>query len=379
MIMMGLKFMDKRPFEKVFIHGLIRDLSGKKMSKSLGNVIDPVEVIDHVGADALRFSLTSLVTSGGQDLKLSEEKITEGRNFANKIWNVSRFVLMQGDITSDEIDVKHLSIADKWIMSRYNSTVDQITTLLDTFEFGEAARRMYEFIWSEFCDWYIEMAKMHMYQDTASKDNTLKVLRHILNGTLRLLHPFMPFETEEIFSYLSKDTIMLSDWPKSDKMLTDEQVEKKIGVVLEIVRAIRNIRAEMNVAQNKEISVIISAGTSCKDYIETIPYIKLLVKAENVEIIELLPEKPKQSATALVHSIEIYVPLEGLIDYEKEAERLKKEIDEIDGLINRTSEKLENENFVKRAKPELVLAEREKLASYQDKKNILKTRLSMLG
>ncbi|MCX5749649.1 MAG: valine--tRNA ligase [Candidatus Saganbacteria bacterium] len=379
MIMMGLHFMGSEPFGKVFIHGLIRDISGKKMSKSLGNVIDPIDVIERVGADALRFALTSLVTSGGQDLKLTEEKITEGRNFANKIWNVSRFVLMQGEAADTKFDTGRLTVADKWILSRFNRTIGQTTKLLEEFEFGEAARRLYEFIWSEFCDWFVELSKQSIYDQSPNKENTLKVLKTVLLGTVKLLHPFMPFETEEIFSIIGGGkTIMLSDWPDSNPSLIDEKTEAKVALMIEIIRSIRNIRAEMNVPPNKEISAIISAGGQ-KDVVrELLPYMISLAKASKIEVLDRLREKPEQSASAVVSNIEIYVPLEGLIDFEKEKERLQKHLDEMDALISRTKEKLENKDFTGRAKPELVDAEKEKLKEYQNKKTILEERIKTL-
>lgn len=397
MIMMGLKLMGKEPFKKVFIHGLIRDSSGKKMSKSTGNVIDPLTVIDKVGADALRFALTSLVMSGGQDLKLSEEKITEARNFANKIWNVSRFVLMQGDVPDARIDASELSIADKWILSRLNRTIDQITRLLEEFEFGEAARRLYEFIWSEYCDWYVELSKKNIYwsnpksqtlnpkqiQNTnieiQNKDSTLKVLRYVLETTTRLLHPFMPFETEEIYSIIGGGkTIMLADWPKSDKSFIDEITEEKVGLMIEVIRAIRNIRAEMNVTPGKEIKVSVSAGDQKAVIEEALPYITAITKAGEVRVHEKIKEKPAQSASAVTSNVEIYVHLEGLIDFEKERERLQKTLVEMSVLIDRAGKKLENNDFVSHAKPELVELEKEKLKEYQNKKTVLQERIAAL-
>ncbi len=379
MIMMGLKFMGKKPFSTVYIHGLIRDTSGKKMSKSLGNVIDPIEVIDHVGADALRFSLTSLVTYGGQDLKLSEEKITEGRNFANKIWNVSRYVLMQGDVDAGAFDGTKLSLADKWVLSRLNTTIEKLTAHLDAFEFGEAARLLYEFIWSEFCDWYVELSKINLYGNI-NKDNTLKVLRHVLDATMKLLHPFMPFETEEIFSTVSdKGSLMLQKWPVADKGLIDPAVEQEIGTVIDTIRAVRNIRSEMNVPAGKEIKLIISASTLEKTFSENAGYIKTLTKASSIEIFRSVANKPAQSASSVVGPAEIFIPLEGLIDLEKEKQRIQKGIEEASALVARTEAKLANENFVRNAKPELVEDERNKLSEYRSREKLLTERLASLG
>lgn len=380
MIMMGLKFMGREPFGKVFIHGLIRDVSGKKMSKSLGNVIDPLDVIEHAGADALRFSLVSLATAGGQDLKLAEEKITEGRNFANKIWNVSRFVLMQeGNDLSLDLEGAELSLADRWILSKYNDTVEQISLLLDNLEFGEAARRMYEFVWSQFCDWYVELSKTSLYGGKG-KISTLKVLNHVLAGTLKLLHPFMPFETEEIFSRInpSSRSIMLESWPEKDAGLIDAEAERKIGLVIDVIRAVRNIRAEMNIPAGKEIEIIIAAGENTKSLEECAGYIKTLVRAGDVKISEKLDARPLRSAMAAVASAQIFIPLGGLIDIEKESERLKKNLADMNILVERISSKLSNADFVNRAKKELVEAEKAKYSELVGRRDLIEDRLQSL-
>ncbi|MFA5103583.1 MAG: valine--tRNA ligase [Candidatus Margulisiibacteriota bacterium] len=380
MIMMGLKFMGKEPFKKVFIHGLIRDVSGKKMSKSLGNVIDPLDVIEHAGADALRFSLVSLATAGGQDLKLAEEKITEGRNFANKIWNVSRFALMQdGNDLSTDFDKKELTLADRWILSRLDDTVVQITDLLENLEFGEAARRLYEFVWSQFCDWYVELSKISLYGGTGKK-NTLKVLNFVLINTLKLLHPFMPFETEEIFMRICPDlrSIMLEPWPRNDNSLGDKETERIISLVIEAIRAIRNIRAEMNVPASSEIEVIIAAGENIRAFEDSAGYIKALIKAKDIKICAKLDSKPLRSAMAAASSAQIYVPLGGLIDIEKECGRLEKNIADMTVLIERTHGKLSNPDFVNRAKKELVEAEKSKLENLVARKELINDRLKSL-
>ncbi len=380
MIMMGLKFMGREPFKKVFIHGLIRDVSGKKMSKSLGNVIDPLDVIEHAGADALRFSLVSLVTAGGQDLKLAEEKITEGRNFANKIWNVSRFVLMQeGNDLSCDFDEKELGLADRWILSRLNDTTAQITGLLESLEFGEAARKLYEFVWSQFCDWYVELSKLSIYGG-AGKKNTLKVLNFVLKGTLKLLHPFMPFETEEIFLRIcpGSRSIMLESWPQKDDRYTDTGAEGALSLLIEIIRAIRNIRAEMNVPAGSEIEVVIVAGDNAAILEKCAGYIKMLVRAKEIKIVKTLDLRPMRSAMAAASSSQIYVPLGGLIDIEKECARLEKCLGDLHILIDRVSAKLSNTDFVNRAKKELVEAEKAKLRDFIGRKELVEDRLKSL-
>ena len=392
MIMMGIKFMGKEPFKTVFIHGLIRDISGKKMSKSLGNVIDPISVIDRVGADALRFSLTSLVTAGGQDLKLSEEKITEGRNFSNKIWNVARFLLMQGNRepgTADRLEKEDLTLADKWIISRLNLTISQVTQMLDGYQFGEAAKRLYEFVWSEFCDWYIEMSKSQIILNPKSQANhnsqitnngdTLKVLRYVLLNSLKLLHPFMPFETEELFKKLSdEETIMFSSWPKADKSVVDEKIEKKMKLVFEVIRAIRNLRADMNIQSGKPIEVLIEAGELSGELKEAEEYIKMLTRSEKVSIEKSGIKAAAKSAKISVEKISIYIPLEGLIDFEKESLRLQKNLAELNEAVKKIEQKLGNSSFADNAKPELIEQEKQKLREYLERKKVLEERIAVL-
>ncbi len=380
MIMMGLHFMVEEPFRTVYIHGLIRDITGKKMSKSLGNVIDPIDVVEHVGADALRFSLVTLVTAQGQDLKLAEEKITEGRNFANKIWNVARFVLMQGDNDgSTNFDKDNLFIVDRWILSRYAKTALQITKLLENFEFGEAARTLYDFIWNQFCDWYVEFSKISLYGGE-NKENTIKVLNFVLSGTLKLLHPFMPFITEEIFSKLSSSskTIMFEDWPKPDDRFIDEKVEGRILLLVEMIRSIRNVRAEMNIAAAKEIDVIIEAGEDADLIKDFLKYTKTLTRAKSVLVEKNIENPPSRSVTAFVSGIKIYIPLEGLIDFAKEIERLQLHVADLEKLESHLRQKLSKQDFILHAKKELVESEQKKLNDLVEKKNAILERIKNL-
>jgi len=330
MIVMGLKFMKKEPFSKIFIHGLIRDVSGKKMSKSLGNVIDPINVIDRVGADALRFALISLISGQGQDIKLSEDKITEARNFSNKIWNAARFILGKGKSEK----VKGESFADKWILSKLNRTIDDITGKLEEFDMGEAARKLYDFVWSEFCDWYLEMSKI---------DASDKVLVETFEGTLRLLHPFMPFITEEIWQKLETrdarcETIMLSSWPKADRNLISESIEEEMAVVKDIVRAIRNIRATLNIPHSKELVAHIVTGK--KLGAGQVEYIKSLARLEKIDITAKISKKIEGSAAAVLPEISIYIPLKGIIDLNKEVERLKEKISKLDVDISQIKQRI---------------------------------------
>lgn len=382
MIMMGMKFMGREPFGKVFIHGLIRDVSGKKMSKSLGNVIDPLDVIDHAGADALRFSLVSLVTAGGQDLKLAEEKITEGRNFANKIWNVSRFVLMQeGNDLLCDFDPKELSLADRWILSKYAHAASEITSLLERFEFGEAARKLYEFIWSQFCDWYVELSKIPLYGVEGNRKNTLKVINYVLVNTLRLLHPFMPFETEEIFMRIrpGSRSIMLERWPEGHEAFMDVRSESEMSSVIEVIRAVRNIRSEMNIPSSKEIELLIASPDNTEVLERASCYIKTLVRASVIKISRAIDARPERSAMAAVSSAQIFIPLGGLIDIEKESARLKKGLADMELLIERASAKLSNNDFLSRAKKELVDAEKAKYKELIERRDMIAERISGLA
>ncbi|MFH1683272.1 MAG: valine--tRNA ligase, partial [Candidatus Margulisiibacteriota bacterium] len=344
MIMSGVHFMKKEPFHTVFIHGLVRDAHGKKMSKSFGNVIDPIEIIDKVGADALRFALISLITGQGQDIKLTPDKITEARNFTNKIWNVTRFILTHplspslnkrggGEIC---VDGGELGLADKWIISRYQNVIKEVTDLVESYDIGEAARKIYDFLWGEYCDWYVEISKIDLYsKDPKRVDKAQRVLLYILEGTSQLLHPFMPFLTEEIWHLLKskiKDqnsklmSILLSDFPKVDSKLIDKKTEVEMGLLKELITKIRNIKAEMGV-QTKDIDIVFVAPK--KEEQAAIEagknYISALAKAKRMEVVAAIKEKPEQSATGVVSDIQFFVPLKGLIDINKEIERLKKE------------------------------------------------------
>jgi len=343
MIVMGLKFMKKEPFSKVFIHGLIRDITGKKMSKSIGNVIDPLNVIDRVGADALRFALITLITGQGQDIKLAEEKITEARNFSNKIWNAARYILSK----SPEMKSGKHGFADKWILSRYNRTVEEVTGHIDNYDPGEAARKLYEFIWGEYCDWYLEMSKIE-----ASRD----VLINVFEGTMRLLHPFMPFITEEIWhkilsenseiaykqskrwEMLGNETIMLSDWPQANNDLINERIDEEMDIVKDIVKAIRNIRQSLNVPLSQKLTATIA--TKKKISSEQVEYIRLLARMEKLDISAKAEKKAKGAATAVLPGIEIHVPLEGIIDMEKEAERLRSKVTGLEQEIGKIKDRI---------------------------------------
>jgi valyl-tRNA synthetase len=379
MIMAGLHFMKDVPFRTVYFNALVKDIHGKKMSKSWGNVIDPLEVIDKAGADALRFTFIALIAGQGQDVKLSEDKITEARNFANKIWNVSRFVLMGAGNRDVQSQVSgELELADRWILSRLNQTIKKVTKDIDSYEFGEAAKLLYDFIWGEFCDWYVEIAKIRLYgQDEKAKAAVQNVLLEVLEKTLKLLHPFMPFITEEIWSRVAgreSKTIMLEAWPEADEKMIDPAAEDEMEHLMEAVRAVRNIRAEFNVPHGSEIEVTVVSKRKINDR-----YLKTLTKIGKLSFVEKLDKKPAQSASAVASGMEIYVALAGLVDPEKETARLTKEKEKLEGELKKISARLADGNFLSRAKPESVENEKVRQQEFSTKVKMLEERLASLG
>lgn len=388
MIMAGMHFMKKEPFHTVYFNALVKDIHGKKMSKSWGNVIDPLEVIDRAGADALRFAFISLIAGQGQDVKLSEDKITEARNFANKIWNASRFVLMNAETKIEAGLPKDLNMAEKWIINRLNRTIQEVTTSIDDYEFGRAAFELYNFIWAEFCDWFIEISKIELYSnDPARKDRILRVLFYVLENTMRLLHPFMPFITEEIWQKLKEGTngpiqnptISLAKYPKADNSLIDIALISDFEYLKDVISKIRNIKAHYGV-QTKEIEVVIVPG---KDELRIIQqssdYIKLLAKVSSVTIAESGGEPPKQSATFVAFDSKGYVPLKGLIDFEKEKGRLAKDKEKLESELLKIRNRLNDQNFLTRANPESVQKEKEKEIDFAAHVKSIEDRLKELA
>jgi len=391
MIMTGMHFMKEAPFHTVFIHGLVRDASGKKMSKSFGNVIDPIEIIDKVGADALRFALISLITGQGQDIKLTQEKITEARNFCNKIWNVSRFAEMTKgtDNRRSTIDHTDLALADKWIISRYQQTIKKVTELMESYSFGDAARTLYDFLWGEFCDWYVEISKIDLYsEDAKKKEKVSHILFYVLDGTLKLLHPFTPFITEEIWGTIGdrgqgggdRKYIVSAEWPKVEEDKIDAAAEKALGLLMEIVTKLRNIKAEMGV-QTSEIEIVFESPNKeeWKIISQNQPLIKMLAKASKIEVVEKIATKPEQSASGLVGDVQFFVPLKGLIDIGKERERLAKEKEKISAEMARLQKLLANNDFVAKATPEDVEKQRARLLELAEMQKIITARLADLS
>ena len=382
MIFMGLEFMEEVPFKDVYIHGLIRDSQGRKMSKSLGNGVDPIEIIDKYGADALRFTLITGNTPGN-DMRFREERLEASRNFANKIWNASRFILMNVEeldfdsINPDELDY---TMADKWILSRLNKVTKDIEDALDKYNFGEVSKILYDFIWSEFCDWYIELIKSRLYQDQdeVAKKTAQYIGVTVLERILRLLHPVMPFITEEIWQQLpgTGESIMIASWPASSSDELDQEVEEKMGLIMDIIKSIRNIRNEMKVNPGKRIKAILNIPAEKQEIVEQgYDYIKDLGRLNELRLEVELAEKPDKASTAITGGVEVILPLEGMVDIDKEIERLEKEYEEMLGEIKRAEGKLANKGFVNKAPEELVKREKVKLLEYQEKKDMLKQRL----
>ncbi|TYR76850.1 valine--tRNA ligase [Rossellomorea vietnamensis] len=383
MIFQGLEFTGTRPFKDVLIHGLVRAEDGRKMSKSLGNGVDPMEVINQYGADALRYML-STGSSPGQDLRYSTEKVESVWNFANKIWNASRFALMNMDgMKYEEIDLTgEKSVADKWILTRLNETIETVTKLADRYEFGEVGRILYNFIWDDFCDWYIEMAKLPLYgEDEAAKKTTRSILAYVLDNTMRLLHPFMPFITEEIWQNLPHEgeSITTAAWPAVKEEFTDKAAAEEMKLLVEIIRSVRNIRAEVNTPLSKQIKLLLKAKDdgALSTLEKNKAYIERFCNPEEMTISKDI-EAPDKAMTAVATGVELYLPLEGLINIDEEIARLEKEYEKWNKEVARVQGKLNNEKFVGKAPQKVVDEERAKEADYLEKRSTVEARIQEL-
>jgi len=382
MIFMGLEFQQEVPFHKVMIHGLILDPQGRKMSKSLGNGIDPIEVIEKYGADNLRFMLITGNTPGN-DLRFHVERLEATRNFLNKIWNASRYVIMNLEDYAPG-PRGELTLVDRWILSRYASIVEKGTEALENFDLGEGGRLLFEFIWSEFCDWYIELTKPRLYnkEDAVARHTAQSVLLEVLEGTLRLLHPYMPFLTEEIWQNLPNEgegSIMVQFWPQVPQY-KDAEAESNMTLLMDTIKAIRNIRAEMKVSPGQKVEILILApdGVQRKVLENGKPDILKLAGGARVDIFERLAEKPAQSASAVLEGVEIYLPLKGLMDFDKEITRIEKEIIAASQDIQSLDLKLNNPGFTNKAPAAVVAKERERLEGLLARKVALEERLKEL-
>ncbi len=371
MIFSGLEHMGKEPFSTVFIHGLVRDAQGRKMSKSLGNGIDPLEIIQKYGADALRYALAT-GNSPGNDMRFSDEKIEAARNFANKLWNASRFVRM--NLTIDEIklpDVEKLSAEDKWVLDEYNKLCATVTSSLDKYEVGVALASIYDFTWDIFCDWYIELTKARLNEkDTDGNLVAQNVLAYVLTGTLKLLHPFMPFITEEIYQSLPHDceSIMISDYPKLNESLVFTKDSESMTRVINAIKAIRARRNEMNVVPSRKAKVYIATKHTDAFNESTKAFFVRLASASEVEIAESFDGvlSADDAVQIITESATIFLPLSDIVDTEKEIARLTAEKKRLEGEIERLDKKLSNEGFVAKAPAAVVEGERAKLAKYKD-------------
>ncbi|MCW8811879.1 MAG: valine--tRNA ligase, partial [Ignavibacteriaceae bacterium] len=381
MIMSGMHFMKDIPFSHVYFTSVIRDMQGRKMSKSLGNSPDPLDVIKEYGADALRFTVLYLAPLG-QDVLFSADKCDFGRNFANKIWNAGRFLLMnaQNIKVDDKLRDSHIDFADEWIISRFNETLVEFNSAMDSFEINSATKIIYSFVWNDFCDWYVEMIKNRLYGDNEEvKSAVLSRALSIFENMLKMVHPFMPFVTEELWQLIQErkdgDSISTSEFPEVQKELINPQADKDMEIVENIVTALRNIRGEMNIPPSKKINVMLKSNEVGERQID---YIKKLAKVEDLKAGESIT-KPKASASAIVKSSEIYVPLEGLIDLDVERQRLKKEITRLEGSLAGIEKKLSNEKFVNGAPANVVEKERAKQRDWQENLRKLKEILESLN
>jgi valyl-tRNA synthetase len=384
MIFSGVEHMGREPFKYVFIHGIVRDAQGRKMSKSLGNGIDPLEIIEQYGADALRFALT-IGNSPGNDLRFSIEKVEASRNFANKIWNASRFVLMNFDENPDfsKADESRFTMADRWILSRVNGLAREVTENLERFELGIALQKVYEFAWEEFCDWYIELVKPRLYdKESGTRLEAQYVLNYVLGNTMKLLHPFMPFITEEVYRHLvhGDPSIMVSQWPEYNEKYNFPEDERKMGLIMEAVRNIRNIRAEMNVPPSKKAKLIfVAAGEEEKRILEQGGgFFERLAGASEVIVQRDKKGVPADAVASIIAGVEIFIPLDELIDIQKEIERLEKEKANLEKELARVDGKLGNQGFVAKAPVKVIEEERAKKAKYQEMYRKVQERLDAL-
>lgn len=372
MIFSGIENMGEVPFSEVLIHGLVRDSQGRKMSKSLGNGIDPLEIIDKYGADTLRFSLATGIAPGS-DTRYSEEKVESCRNFMNKLWNASRFLIMnmEGKELKDISELKKLPV-DKWILTKLQGLIKEVTINLNKYEIGLAAGKIYDFVWSDFCDWYIETEKPLLYGDNEKlKIHALSMLSYVLETVLKLLHPFVPFVTEEIFRILHPDkALIVEEWPKYNKRLTYYAEAKAFEGVMNLIKAVRNIRAEMNVAPSKRVTLLIKDNEHRPFFEKTAMFIEKLAGASHVEFVKEKPTDVKVS-TAVSDSVEVYIPLGELVDTEKEIARLTKELENTEKEILRAEGMLGNQKFVANAPKALVEKERDKLEKHRQKRDKL--------
>jgi valyl-tRNA synthetase len=386
MIFSGLANMDQVPFEYVMIHGIIRDAQGKKMSKSMGNGIDPLDLIDKFGADALRYALVT-GNAPGNDQRFQEEKIEAGRNFSNKIWNAMRFVLMncEDELNFDGVDPSRFLIEDKWILSGLNRLISEVTANLEKFEFGIALSKIYSFLWEEYCDWYIEIAKARLFDaNNPSRLEAQYLLNHVLAEAMKLLHPFMPFLTEEVYSNLvirnQAESIMISQWPEESESRSYPKEEKQMTILMDAIREIRNVRTNLGVAPSRKASAILVTQDVdiAAMFADGKAFLERLASVSDIIVQQDKSGIPDTAVAAIFASGEIYIPLEDLIDIAKELERLVKEKDNLSQEVDRVNQKLSNEAFVGKAPQKVIDAEKEKLDKYLEMFTRIESRMILL-
>jgi valyl-tRNA synthetase len=386
MMMMGIHFIGDVPFEDVYVHALVRDEDGQKMSKSKGNVIDPLTIIENYGTDAFRFTLAAFAAQG-RDIKMSEKRVEGYRHFVNKLWNAARFSLMHLDQGYENIDQAHLSLPDRWILSRLQGVTAATANSLDTYRFNDAASELYNFVWHEFCDWYLEAVKPALYgkQGESQKQAALQVLWHTLRDILILLHPFMPFVTEEIWHKLpgTQGSIMKAAFPsdRSDaaEFPADKLVESQMALLIELISGIRNIRGEMNIPPSLDLEVLVhSKDQTTNETIERHQDVIINLARLKSLTVTTTGERPKSSATAVVDGATIFVSLEGIIDVAKESERLEKEINKLSNELAGVSKKLENDAFLKNAPTPVVNKVKEKHDNLIEKQQKLRLHLDKI-
>jgi valyl-tRNA synthetase len=386
MMMMGIQFMRDVPFRDVYVHALVRDEEGKKMSKSTGNVIDPLTVIEQYGTDAFRFTLAAFAAQG-RDVKMSEKRIEGYRHFVNKLWNAARFALMHIDQPYEKIGSDGLSLPDRWILSRLSKVTQNVTEALETYRFNDAAAEVYNFVWHEFCDWYLEAIKPALYgkEGQQKKKTTLKVLWRVMHDTLILLHPFMPFVTEEIWHKLpgTQGSIMKAVFPADRKDSADirreNKAESEMGLLIELISAVRNIRGEMNVSPSLNLTAMIQTKeTNIKTLLEQHQDIIINLAKLNVFSVNQSAERSKSSATAVIGGATLFVPLEGIIDFSQEARRLEKEMNKLSKELEVVSKKLKNDNFLSKAPNDVVAKVKAKHSDLQEKHKKLESHLARI-
>lgn len=386
MIMAGLEFMDEVPFEDVYLNGIVRDEKGLKMSKSHGNGIDPLEIIEEFSADAMRFTLL-MIGSDGQDINLAKSHFEIGRNFSNKIWNAYRFLAMNLEEPHDNyLDYQdHFDVADRWILSRLNHTITDATKNLENFRINETLKILYHFFWDEFCDWYLEIIKTRLYseQNQPEKETVQAVATYVLKSAMSLLHPYIPFITEQIWQQLkntNEGSVVISEWPAEDSQRVDETAEQKMDLLQRVISAVRTIRSEMNVPPGKKARLIYRTADGAAEKLlnEYSHYLTQLAGIESIKKFESESDL-KSTAVAVVEKLEIFIPLSGLIDLDVEKQRMKKEIDRMAGQIKGLEKKLKNSDFLTKAPEKVVLQEKEKLSSFNEKLNKLNVNFNRLN